>query len=171
MSKGFLIHGLYLSKLCRQRVKITHQRGNVKSSRRRRSEEGKGECFAPFYWKIDEFCMKMLFFWSWDGSGLLWDHFWKNVKNSNFHRNFDIFWWHVSFPSQVFPWSNRTHTQATQSSNIVLELLLGISWFMSSIYQKYGAKGSKKCTSAGTSKSAEGAAVRKVKESASHHFI
>ena len=40
---------------------------------------------------------------------------------------------------------------------------------MVSIYHKYGVKGSKLRTSAGTPKSAEGAAVEKVKESASHH--
>ena len=91
MSKDFLIHGLYLSKVWCQRVEKPHQRGDAKISRRRRSEEGKGECFAPFYLKIIEFCMKMLFFWSWDGSGLIWDHFWKNIENSNFHQNFDIF--------------------------------------------------------------------------------
>ena len=39
---------------------------------------------------------------------------------------------------------------------------------MSSIYQKYGVKGSKSRTSAGTPKSAEGATERKVRESASH---
>jgi len=74
-----------------QRVKITHQRGNAKISRRRRSEEGQGECFAPFYLKITVFGVKILFFWSWDGSGLIWDHFWKNAKFSKFHQNFDIF--------------------------------------------------------------------------------
>ena len=42
---------------------------------------------------------------------------------------------------------------------------------MDSIYQKYGAKGLKNRTSAGTPKSAEGAAVGKVKESASHHLF
>ena len=42
---------------------------------------------------------------------------------------------------------------------------------MGSIYQKYGVKGSKSCTSAGTPKSAEGAAERKVRESASHHLF
>ena len=171
MSKDFLIHELYLSKVWGQWIKIMHQRGDAKISRRRRSEEGEGECFAPFYLKIDVFCIKMLFFWSWNDSGLIWDHFWKIVKNSNFHQNFDIFWWHISSPSQVFPWSNRAHIKPAQSSNIVLDTRLRISWFMGSIYQKYGAKGSKKCNSAGTPKSAEGAAVRKVKESALHHFI
>ena len=42
---------------------------------------------------------------------------------------------------------------------------------MVSIYQRYAAKGSKKRTSAGTPKSAEGAAEGKVRESASHHFL
>jgi len=35
-----------------------HQRGDVKISRRRSSEEGKGECFAPFYLKINDFLIK-----------------------------------------------------------------------------------------------------------------
>ena len=91
MSEDLSICQVYLLKVWGQSVKIMHQRGDAKISRRRRSEEGEGECFAPFYLKIIEFCMKMLFFWSWDGSGLIWDHFWKNVKNSNFHQNFDIF--------------------------------------------------------------------------------
>ena len=59
-----MIHGLYRSKVWCQRVETTNQRGNAEISRRRRSEEGEGECFAPFYLKIIEFCMKMLLFWS-----------------------------------------------------------------------------------------------------------
>ena len=41
---------------------------------------------------------------------------------------------------------------------------------MDSIYQKYGAKGSKNRTSAGTPKSAEGAAEGMVRESASYQI-
>ena len=87
-----------------------------------------------------------------------------------FSSKFWYFVCHISSPTQVFPSSNRAHTQPTQSSNIVLGWCLRISWFMGSIYQKYVVKGSKSCTSAGTPKSAEGAAVRKVKESVSHHI-
>ena len=75
MSKDFLIHGFYLSKVWCQSVKTMNERRDAKISRRRRSEEGEGECFAPSYLKIIEFYIKMLLFWSWDGSGLIWDHF------------------------------------------------------------------------------------------------
>ena len=66
-------------------------RGPPESAEGRSSDEGEGECFAPFYLKITVFSMKMLFFWSWHGSRLIWNHFWKNVQISNFHQNFDIF--------------------------------------------------------------------------------
>ena len=97
--------------------------------------------------------------------------FLKNRQKFSFSSKFGLFLWHISCPGRLFPCSNRAHIKPAQSSNIVLKSCLRISWFMGSIYQKYGAKGSKKCISAGTPKSAEGAAVRKVKESASHHFI
>ena len=59
-----------------------HQRGDAKISRRRRSEEGEGECFAPFYLEITAFCVEMLFFWSRNGSRFIWDHPQKNVNFS-----------------------------------------------------------------------------------------
>ena len=97
--------------------------------------------------------------------------FLKKRRKFKFSSKFWHFLWHISCLNQDFPWSNRAHIKRAQSSNIVLGVHLRISWFMGSIYQKYGAKGSKPRTSAGTPKSAEGAAERKVKESASHHFI
>ena len=97
--RGFSVYRIFQSKVWGQSVKNTHQRGDAKISRRRRREEGKGECFAPFYLKITVFSMKMLFFWSWHGSRLIWDHFWKNVKNSNFHQNFDTLC--VTFPLRL----------------------------------------------------------------------
>ena len=35
--------------------------------------------------------------------------------------NFAIFWWHISAPDQGFPLSNWLHTQAAESSNIILK--------------------------------------------------
>ena len=45
-----------------------------------------------FYLKIIMFGVKLLFFWSWNVSGLIWSHFQKNAKNSNFHHFFDPPW-------------------------------------------------------------------------------
>ena len=97
--------------------------------------------------------------------------FLKKHRKFKFSSKFCHFLWHISCPDGLFPWFNRAHIKPAQSSNIVLDNRLRISWFMDSIYQKCVVKGSKLRTSAGTPKSAEGAAVRKVKESASHHFI
>ena len=46
-------------------------RGPPESAEGRSSDEGEGECFAPFYLKIIDFCVKMLFFWSWNASRLI----------------------------------------------------------------------------------------------------
>ena len=112
----------------------------------------------------------MLFFWSWNAPELIWDDSSKNVKFRIFSK-FSSFFRHISWPVQVFPASNWAHIDSAQSFKIVFNTLLRISWSVRYIYQKYGVKGSKSCTSAGTPKSAEGAAVRKIKESASHHFV
>ena len=97
--------------------------------------------------------------------------FLKKRRKSKISSKFWHFLWHISCPEGLFPWSNRAHIKPAQSSNVVWDISPGISWIMGSIYQKYGFKGSESRTSAGTPKSAEGAAVGKVKESASHHFI
>ena len=49
-----------------------------------------------FDFKIIVFCVKMVFFWCKNGSGLIWDDLQKNVDFSIFHQNFDIF-------SETFP--------------------------------------------------------------------
>ena len=62
-------------------------RGPPESAEGRSSGNGEGECFAPFIFhlKIIVFCVKMVFFWSKNGSGLIWDNLQKNI-----HQNFDI---------------------------------------------------------------------------------
>ena len=59
-------------------------RGPPESAEGRSSDEDEGECFAPliFCLKFIDFCVKMLFFWSRNGSRLIWDHPQKNIKFS-----------------------------------------------------------------------------------------
>ena len=73
-------------------------RGPPESAEGRSSDEGEGECFAPFYLKIMIFRVKMLFFWSWNAFRLISGHLQKIVKFSNFRQNFDIFC--DTFPDQ-----------------------------------------------------------------------
>ena len=73
------------------------------------------------------------------------DFFAHVTKNSTF-------WWRISWPGQVFPWSNWAETQPNQSSKIVFKYLLRIYSSMKFIYYKYGVKGWKSRTSARTSK-------------------
>ena len=97
--------------------------------------------------------------------------FLKRRQKFNFSSKFWYFWLHIFSTAQGFLSSNRPHIKPAQSSSIVWESCTGVSQFIKYFYQKYGVKESKSCTSAGTPKSAEGAAVRKVKESASHHLF
>ena len=48
-------------------------RGPPKPAEGQSRGKGKGECFAPFYLKIIVFCIEMLFFGSWNASGLIWE--------------------------------------------------------------------------------------------------
>ena len=96
------------------------------------------------------FCVKMMFFWSKNGSGLIRDDVRKNINFWIFHQIFWHFFRHISWSFRVFPWSNRAHIKPAQSSNIVLKKLLRIYQSVKYIYQKYEAKGSKSQTSAGT---------------------
>ena len=124
-------------------------RGPPKSAEGRSRGKDEGECFAPFYLKIIDIRVKMLFFWSWNASRFIRDDSWKNVKKSNFIKILTFFH-HISCPGRVFPWSNGAHIKPAQSSNIVSKFLLRICWYMKYIYQKYWVKGSKQCISAGT---------------------
>ena len=65
------------------------------------------------------------------------------------HKKWHLLW-HISWPGGLFPSSNWAHTWSSQSSNIVLKQCLRISWSVKYFCQKYGVKGSKLCTSAGT---------------------
>ena len=60
------------------------------------------------------------------------------------------FFSHISCPGQGFPWSDRAETWSTQSSKIVFKVFLRIYWSVKFICYKYGVKGSKTQTSAGT---------------------
>ena len=73
-------------------------------------------------------------------------------KTSNFQKllNFWYFLRHISWPNQVFPWSDWAHIKQAPSSNIVLKHCLRISWSVKYFCQKYWVKGSKSCNSAGT---------------------
>ena len=101
-------------------------RGPPESAEGRSSDEGEGECFAPFYLKIINFCVKMLFF-------LVLERFQVDLRSSSENRQifkcsskFSHFLRHISCPEQVFPWSNRAHIKQAQSSNIVLKQCLRI---------------------------------------------
>ena len=50
-----------------------------------------GRVLRTIYLKIIDFCVKMLFFWSWNAFRLISGHLQKIVKFSNFRQNFDIF--------------------------------------------------------------------------------
>ena len=99
-----------------------------------------------FIWKSLIFTLKAWFFdakmlWSW--SGIIFE------KSSNFQIFiiFSTFFWHISSPSPVFPWSNWAHIEPAQSSNIVFKVLLGICQSVKYFYQKYLVKESKLRTS------------------------
>ena len=65
-------------------------RGPPESAEGRSSGNGEGECFAPFIFhlKIIVFCIKMMFFWSKNGSGLIRDDVRKNINFGIFHQIF-----------------------------------------------------------------------------------
>ena len=60
------------------------------------------------------------------------------------------FFRHISWPDQVFPWSNWAHIKAAQSSNIVLKHCLRIYWFIKYFSKKHCVKEQKNHTSAGS---------------------
>ena len=134
-------------------------RGPPKSAEGRSRGKGKGECFAPFISKTSIFASKCCFF----GLGMLLS--WSGVisqKMSNFEFFIKIFTFcrHISWPEQVFPSSNWVPIEPDQSSKIVFKPRLRISWSVKYIYQKYGVKGSKSCTSAGRPKTSRRPAER-----------
>ena len=102
-----------------------------------------------FIWKSSFVASKCCFF------GLKMVPGWSGIilkKTSNFQKSSEFwhFLWHISWPEQVFPWSDWAHIKQAPSSNIVLMLCLRISWSVKYFYQKYWVKGSENRTSAGT---------------------
>ena len=94
MSKDLSICQVYLLEVWGQRVKVTNQCGDPQNQPKAGPVAMVRESASHhviFYLKIIVFCVKMVFFWSKNGSGLIWDDLQKNIKFSIFHQNLNIF--------------------------------------------------------------------------------
>ena len=92
--------------------KSCNSAGTPRISRRPVQRWRWGRVLRTIYLKIIDFCVKMLFFWSWNAFRLISGHLQKIVKFSNFRQNFDIF--DDTFPDQ------------TRSSRGPIELILRV---------------------------------------------